>query len=277
MTTPARVRAHCPDPSTLIPYQAPSDPFSMFHVEPAPHAKTGVQVTSSEQAALDPQEAAERVFGAHIEGAHRFVELLQEQGVERGLIGPRELDRLWDRHILNSAVLSELIPENASVVDVGAGGGFPGIPLAIARPDLQLTLLEPMARRIAWLEEVVEELGLDHVDVVRGRAEEKSIREAIGTVDVVTARAVAPLGKLTVWCLPLVRSGGVLLALKGSSAQEEITRDAGEIRRAGGEDATVRQCGVGIVDTPTTVVAIRRRARVVPTVGRSRGRSQRQR
>lgn len=111
--------------------------------------------------------------------------------MERGLIGPREVDRLWDRHLLNSAVVGERIPKGATVVDVGSGAGLPGIPLAIARPDLELTLVEPMARRVEWLTEVIEELELD-VRVTRGRAEERAVRAEIGTVDVVTARAVAP-------------------------------------------------------------------------------------
>lgn len=199
---------------------------------------------------------AQQLFGENTESAARFVDLLAERGVERGVIGPREIDRLWGRHVLNSAVLAELIPAEAIVVDVGSGGGFPGVPLALARPDIEVTLLEPMARRIQWLTEVVDELGLTNVVVVRGRAEEKTIRTQLGEADIVTARAVAPLARLAEWCLPLVRAGGLLLALKGASAAEEVQRDASTVRKVGGESIDVVQCGVDVVETPTTVVVI---------------------
>jgi len=199
---------------------------------------------------------AQQLFGENTESAARFVDLLAERGVERGVIGPREIDRLWDRHVLNSAVLAELIPAEAIVVDVGSGGGFPGVPLALARPDIEVTLLEPMARRIQWLTEVVDELSLTNVVVVRGRAEEKAIRTRLGEADIVTARAVAPLARLAEWCLPLVRAGGLLLALKGVSAAEEVQRDASTVRKVGGESIDVVQCGVDVVETPTTVVVI---------------------
>lgn len=208
---------------------------------------------------VSPGTAADvgSVFGDRAEIAERFVGLLSEHGVERGLIGPREVDRLWDRHVLNSAVIAELIPRDARVIDVGSGAGLPGIPLAIARPDLDVVLLEPMARRVAWLSEVTELLQLP-LTVQRGRAEEKSVRECIGNADVVTARAVAPLGRLATWCLPLVRQSGVLLALKGASASEEIVRDRDVIQTAGGGHPRLVQCGVGVLKTPTTVVAIDR-------------------
>jgi 16S rRNA (guanine527-N7)-methyltransferase len=197
-----------------------------------------------------------QMFGERLPLAERFVSLLAEHGVERGLIGPREVDRLWDRHVLNSAALAELIPDMAGVVDVGSGAGLPGIPLVIARPDLRVTLLEPMARRVAWLTEVVDELGLD-VRVVRGRAEETPIRRELGLADVVTARAVAPLAKLAAWCLPLVRPGGWLMALKGESANEELARDADQVRRVGGSDMSVVTCGAEL-PVPTTVVRVHR-------------------
>jgi 16S rRNA (guanine527-N7)-methyltransferase len=198
-------------------------------------------------------ETAERLFGSRLPLAQRYVDLLTEHGVVRGLIGPREVDRLWERHVLNSAVVAELIPTDASVIDVGSGAGLPGVPLALARPDLAMTLLEPMARRVAWLSEVVAELGVD-ITVARGRAEERAVAPA----DVVTARAVAPLAKLAAWCLPLVRPGGRLLALKGESANEELARDAEAVRRAGGTEQSVVCCGAGVVPVPTTVIAIRR-------------------
>ncbi|ONI72818.1 16S rRNA (guanine(527)-N(7))-methyltransferase RsmG [Actinosynnema sp. ALI-1.44] len=213
-------------------------------------------------------DVVSQAFGAGSDRATRFVELLTVHGVERGLIGPREVDRLWDRHLLNSVAIAECVPDGATVVDVGSGAGFPGIPLAIARPDLDIVLLEPMARRVAWLEEVAAKLDLD-VTVVRGRAEEKEVRRTWANRDVVTARAVAPMGKLAGWCLPLLRSGGRLVALKGSSAAEEIERDRAEIARAGGVDPEVRTCGGGFLDEPTTVVVVRR---AEPAAGRSRKR-----
>jgi 16S rRNA (guanine527-N7)-methyltransferase len=199
----------------------------------------------------------EAVFGERLELAERFVALLAQHGVERGLIGPREVDRLWDRHVLNSAVIGELIPPEAHVVDVGSGAGLPGIPLALARPDLDIVLIEPMARRIAWLTEVAETLGVP-LSIERGRAEEKAIKRRLGLADVVTARAVAPLGRLATWCLPLVRPMGSLLALKGSSAADEIERDRAAIRAAGGGEPRLRECGTGVLSIPTTVVTIER-------------------
>lgn len=227
----------------------------MFHVEPG----TAVPPTSSvpDGPAPTPDEAA-ALFGAGLDEAERFAALLADAGVERGVIGPREADRLWERHLLNSAVLGELLPAGSSVLDVGSGAGLPGVALALARPDLRVALLEPMARRIGWLTEVVAALGLD-VDVHRGRAEDGAVRRALGEWDVVTARAVAPLGRLAGWCLPLVRPGGRLLAVKGAAAAAEAERDAVVVRAAGGGDIEVVQCGVGALATPTTVVAVTRR------------------
>ncbi|MCX2731287.1 16S rRNA (guanine(527)-N(7))-methyltransferase RsmG [Saccharopolyspora sp. NFXS83] len=214
---------------------------------------------------------AQAVFGDRLPGAERFAAMLAEQGVRRGLIGPRELDRLWDRHLLNSAVLAELLPPNCRVVDVGSGAGLPGIPLAIARPDIELVLLEPMARRVAWLREVVEELDLS-VEVVRGRAEEGPVRDRLADQDVVTARAVAPMERLTAWCLPLLRPGGRLLALKGSTAAEELERDAAAIRAAGGSPGEVKSCGDEVLDVPTTVVVVERVSQKAPGRRRDGGR-----
>jgi 16S rRNA (guanine527-N7)-methyltransferase len=203
------------------------------------------------------EDRAKRVFGDHLDKATAFAQMLTEHGVERGLIGPREVERLWDRHLLNSAVIAELLPDGCRVVDVGSGAGLPGIPLAIARPDLSLTLLEPMARRVAWLDEVVETLGLS-VTVLRGRAEETSVVEELRDSDVVTARAVAPLERLARWCLPLLRPGGQLVALKGESALEEMERDAEAVRRAGGTRQRVVSCGAEVLEVPTTVVLVER-------------------
>lgn len=191
-------------------------------------------------------EIAQDVFGDGYPTAQRYVDILASRGVDWGLIGPREVDRLWPRHVLNSLAIGGLIGEGRTVVDVGSGAGLPGIPLAIRRPDLSITLLEPLLRRANFLTEVVTELGLDdRVAVVRARAEEHA-----GRYEVVTARAVAALPKLLGWCLPLLASGGELLALKGESAEQELVeaqkllrkrRLSGEVIRAevpGGGEAT---------------------------------------
>lgn len=202
-------------------------------------------------------ESAATVFGDRLPDAERFTALLARHGVERGLIGPREVERLWDRHILNSAVVATDIPQGATVVDIGSGAGLPGIPLAVARPDLRITLVEPMARRIEWLSEVVSALGLP-ILVIRGRAEERTVQDRVGGADVVTARAVAPLAKLAGWALPLLRSGGHLIALKGASAADEVARDRDAVRRLGGGEPSIRQCGGTVLDVPTTVVVVER-------------------
>lgn len=200
---------------------------------------------------------ASEMFGDRLGLAEQYVEMLREHGVPRGLIGPREVDRLWDRHVLNSAVVGERIPEGARVIDVGSGAGLPGVPLAVSRPDLDIVLLEPMARRVAWLEEVVESLGLS-TTVVRGRAEERAIRDELGTADVVTARAVAPLAKLADWCLPLAKAGGQVVALKGASAADEVDRDREAVQRSGGSAPEVVECGTGRLEVPTYLVLIER-------------------
>jgi 16S rRNA (guanine527-N7)-methyltransferase len=176
------------------------------------------------------------------------------------LLGPREAPRVWDRHVLNCAVVAELMPDGARVVDIGSGAGLPGIPLALARPDLRIVLVEPLARRVEWLREVVADLELA-VEVERGRAEDVVVRRRWEGADVVTARAVAPLARLAGWSLPLLRTGGRLFAVKGSSAAAEIERDASTVRRLGGGLPRIELCGVGIVDPPSTVVVVERVAR----------------
>lgn len=151
--------------------------------------------------------------------AEQYAALLATDGVLRGLIGPREAPRLWDRHLLNCAVLGDAIPTDVSVCDIGSGAGLPGLVLAIARPDLRLTLVEPLLRRTTFLDEVIKQLGLTGVTVVRGRAEE--VRDRHG-FDVVTSRAVAPLERLLRWSMPLVSAQGALIAMKGSSVADEI-------------------------------------------------------
>ena len=201
----------------------------------------------------DPAVPAEAgsVFGPAVDAAVEYARLLATEGTVRGLIGPREVPRLWERHLLNSAAIASLVPVAARVVDVGSGAGLPGIPLALARPDLTVTLLEPLARRVAFLTECVRRLGLERVTVVRGRAEEDSIRRQLGGADVVTARAVAPLDKLAGWCLPLLRPGGLLLAMKGSTAAAELAA-TGPL--PGAADALLTQAG----DPPATVIVVTR-------------------
>jgi 16S rRNA (guanine(527)-N(7))-methyltransferase RsmG len=217
---------------------------------------------SPADAALPPElaAAAATLFGERLDVAAAYAELLATDGVVRGLIGPREAPRIWDRHLLNCAAVAERIPTDATVLDVGSGAGLPGLVLAIARPDLTVTLIEPLARRTSFLIEVVERLGLTRsVRVFRGRADEAASgatgREPISG-DVVTARAVAPLDRLAAWCLPLARPGGRLVALKGASAAEEIDEHAEVVTRLGGGEPTVHLCGVGVIEPPATVVEI---------------------
>ena len=175
---------------------------------------------------------------------------LATAGIERGLIGPREVERLWDRHIANCAVVEELIPNESLVYDVGSGAGLPGLVLAIVRPDLRVGLIEPLLRRANFLTEVIDDLGLKgRVEVYRDRAEQVKL----GKADVVTARAVAPLIKLLQWTLPLTRGGGLILAMKGSSAQDEILAAESALK---GRTAQIVMCGQGIVDPATTVVRV---------------------
>lgn len=209
----------------------------------------------TEAAELPPApEEARTVFGERFPDAVRYAELLAEAGVQRGLIGPREVPRLWERHLLNCAVLSEVVPEGVTVCDVGSGAGLPGIPLALVREDLKITLLEPLLRRTNFLSEVVELLGLDHVTVVRGRAEE--VLGKLPPVHVVTARAVAPLDRLAGWGVPLLRPYGQMLALKGDTAEEEVKGARAALNKLGAETVSVVHVGEGVVDPMSTVVRV---------------------
>lgn len=210
-----------------------------------------------------PPDAAVRVFGTGMPAAQRYADLLAGPGVERGLLGPREVDRLWERHILNSAAAGELLEPNETVVDIGSGAGLPGLPLAIARPDLRVTLVEPMLRRTEFLEMVTSELGIT-VGVVRGRAEDRVVRDAVGGADAVTSRAVASLEKLTRWSLPLLRPGGRMLALKGERADDEVAECLSAMTRLGATGVRVVRCGAGYLDPPTTVVVASRSERILP-------------
>ena len=220
---------------------------------------------------------AGEVFGAALPAAERYATLLAGAGVERGLIGPREVDRLWDRHLLNCAVVAELIKPAAELVDVGSGAGLPGVVLAIIRPDLSITLLEPLLRRVTFLTECVADLSLQNVTVRRGRAE-----DATGELscDVVTARAVAPLDRLLSWGLPLLRPGGELLAFKGERAETELDGAGATLRSFGVRTAELLHVGHGKVEPPTTIVRVVAEHSVAPVNGprrngRGRGRGAR--
>ena len=204
-----------------------------------------------------PPPGASAVFGDRLGDAQRYAQILAGAGVERGLIGPRETDRLWDRHLLNSAALTELLDPGDQIADIGSGAGLPGIPLALARPDLRVTLIEPLLRRTDFLREVVDDLGVD-ITVVRGRAEEQSVRQQVGEMDAVVSRAVASLDKLTRWSVPLLRPGGRMLAIKGERAAGEIDVHRRVMESLGAVDARVVTCGGDYLSPPATVVTARR-------------------
>ncbi len=189
------------------------------------------------------------IFGDRLDLARRYAALLIRDSDTLGLLGPREMPKLWSRHILNSAVVSELVPDGVTVADVGSGAGLPGIPMAIAQPNAHFTLIEPMERRSDWLKAVLAELGLENVSVLRARAEE------VGEVfDLVTARAVSALPKLLRLTVPLTRHGGAIIALKGSKAAEEIEEAkklSKKLKIAGFE---VIHTGAQILDETTLVV-----------------------
>jgi 16S rRNA (guanine527-N7)-methyltransferase len=206
-----------------------------------------------------PRETELSARYSQVPGMQAFADILATRGVERGLIGPREVPRLWSRHLVNCAVVAQEatgeIPAGCSVADVGSGAGLPGLVWSLVRPDLRVTLIEPLLRRATFLSEAVTELALDgRVEVLRARAEDVAPQ----TFDVVTARAVARLPQLLTWTLPLARVGGVVLALKGSSAvlevaEAEATRDA-----LGAGPITIHSYGIGTIDPATTVVMIPR-------------------
>lgn len=199
-----------------------------------------------------PTDEARELFGIAFAGAERFAEMLAAEGELRGLVGPRELPRLWTRHIVNSAAVVPFLPARGTVADVGSGAGFPGIVVALLRPDLEVALIEIMERRIDWLGDVVDELDLDNVTLRRARAEDVKER-----FDVVTARAVANLTKLVRLTAPLLRQGGSLLALKGARAEAEAEAARHVVRKAGLKPAVIHE-----VVTPgeelTKVVQVRR-------------------
>jgi 16S rRNA (guanine527-N7)-methyltransferase len=199
-------------------------------------------------------ESVASVFGGASDKARRYAELLATEGVTRGLIGPRETERLWDRHLLNCGVVAELLPEHGTLVDIGSGAGLPGIVLAMLRPSLEVILLEPLLRRSVFLDECIASLDLSNATVLRARAEEKAAKEI--RADFATARAVAPLDRLVGWAAPLLRPGGSLLAIKGQAATEEIEAAQAVLSRLGVQSAEVLQAGQGRVVSATTVVRV---------------------
>jgi 16S rRNA (guanine527-N7)-methyltransferase len=202
-------------------------------------------------------DAAARVFGPRLPLAEEFARRLVTDGIERGLLGPGEAARVWTRHLLNCAVISELFDDGVRVVDVGSGAGLPGIALAIRRPDLAVDLVEPLLRRVEFLDEVIGVLGLaDQVRVVRGRANDKAVIELVGDAPWVTARAVAPLDRLVGWCLPLLAPDGHLALMKGSSAADELEQHRAALVRVGGRGAQIMSVGSGFVEPPVAVVQI---------------------
>lgn len=201
-----------------------------------------------------PSEA-QGVFGDRLDAAVRYAEFLAEQGTLRGLIGPREVPRLWERHLLNCAAVSAAIPEGSSVADVGSGAGLPGLVLAIARDDVRITLIEPLLRRVTFLEECVDLLGLENVVVKRARAEDYRPRASF---DVVTSRAVAELTKLATWSMPLVKPGGLFLPMKGESVDEELVGASKVLRRLGAESWDVLKVEVASSYPQVTLVAVRK-------------------
>ena len=198
-------------------------------------------------------EAAAAIFGSQIKLARAYAQKLANDSDELGLLGPRELDKIWSRHILNSAVVAELVKPGELVADVGSGAGLPGIPMAIAAPDTDFVLIEPMDRRASWLQEVVDELELENVEVVRARAEEVEG----GQFEVVTARAVAALDKLLRLCVPLLKPGGRVIALKGSKAPEEILEAKKLKAKLKIESFEIVVCGEKFLAEPTSVVETR--------------------
>ncbi|MDO5728408.1 MAG: 16S rRNA (guanine(527)-N(7))-methyltransferase RsmG [Actinomycetaceae bacterium] len=215
-----------------------------------------VSAASDKQQVEVPNEAVRELFGPSFGAIEHFASMLTEEGELRGLIGPRELPRLWSRHIVNSAAVLDFIPRRVQVLDIGSGAGFPGVVVAIARPDLDVHLVEPMVRRCEWLADVIDELALDNVTIHQARAEELHGR---GQSDVVTSRAVAHLKKLTRLTMPLVRPGGTLLALKGRKAAEEVSESRRLFRRFEIDTVDIHEVASVMEDESTRVVEMRKR------------------
>lgn len=209
------------------------------------------------------------VFGDRLGLAQQYVDLLVSDGVVRGVIGPREPGRIWTRHLLNCAVVTELFEPAARVVDVGSGAGLPGLAMAIRRPDLQVDLVEPALRRVAFLTEAVATLGLsDQVRIVHGRAESDDVVSSAGDAPWVTARAVAPLDRLVRWCLPLLAPDGQLALVKGDTAADELTQHSTAVGNAGGTNARIVYCGAGLIEPAVAVISLGVAPRVARRVRR---------
>lgn len=215
--------------------------------------------TAPDRSAPSPPTEAIDYFGLRLPLVTQFAAMLADDAVVRGLIGPREAPRLWDRHLLNCAVVGELVPTGARVVDVGSGAGLPGLVLACSRPDLRIDLVEPLQRRADFLREASESLGLtDRVHVIHGRVQEQSVRAAVGSAEWITARAVAPLARLAQWCSPLLAVGGRLLAMKGAQAETEVAEVRPALRSLHLSLVGIQVCGAGVMDPPTSVVVMER-------------------
>ena len=200
-----------------------------------------------------PTKSQEQALGPGFTQLAKFAEILAQDGVRLGLIGPREVERIWDRHILNCAALTELIEDGQSIIDIGSGAGLPGLVLAILKPNSKVTLIEPMQRRTDFLTQVKADLGLTNVEIIRGRAEGQNV-----TAQIVTSRAVAPLDKLLNWSWPLVEKVGKVLAIKGEKAQEELENAQKVISFLKDSPATITTCGLAL-DLSVTVVQISKR------------------
>ncbi|MDP4746384.1 MAG: 16S rRNA (guanine(527)-N(7))-methyltransferase RsmG [Candidatus Nanopelagicales bacterium] len=198
----------------------------------------------------NPTKAQEQALGLAFPQLCQYVQILGQEAVLQGLLGPREIDRIWDRHILNCAALNELIPQAKSIIDIGSGAGLPGIVLAIMNPSTHVILVEPMQRRTDFLNDVKKQLNLENVEIIRGRAENQKIQ-----AQVVTSRAVAPLNKLLAWSLPLVEKGGKVLAIKGEKAQSELEEAQKELNLLKNTTASIKTCGLAL-DLSVTVVEI---------------------
>lgn len=220
--------------------------------------KQPIPVTDPAEAQLDRQsawivDAAEVIYGEQTQLAERFVEHLVTTGIEWGLLGPREVPIMWERHVLNCAVVQELLPRGGVVADVGSGAGLPGLALAIARPDVQFVLIEPLERRVDWLNMVIEDLGLENVDVIRARSEQ--VFDTVD-VDIVTARAVSAMKSLVPMTVPLLHGQGELLAIKGKSAASEIEKAEKVLRKFKTIKAEVLTIGDELLEVPTTVARL---------------------
>ncbi|NMR20426.1 16S rRNA (guanine(527)-N(7))-methyltransferase RsmG [Cellulomonas fimi] len=228
----------------------------------APRTAPGPRADGNPIDATDPLSGDPRVssyLGAAYEPVEHFRRLLVDQGVLRGLVGPRELSRLWERHLLNSAAVAQFLPTSGRLIDVGSGAGLPGVVLATMLPGVHVTLLEPMERRCEWLDEVVATLVLDNVTVRRARAEE--VRGEL-EAEAITARAVAPMDRLARWTLPLLVRGGVLVALKGRQAQDEVANARKVLRKFGADTAEVHDARtIDGVDATTVVRVVRETVR----------------